>query len=451
MFKFSLILLSIIIVILIGLDSNFFNEEHKKIIEIKKEEPPKASEEFIIERSTVKKEIPREVPKEIPNIKKRDIYFEIQEIIKQAETAYHEKNFEKAIALYDTIIEKSKDSQEIKILRFFAMGHFRKASIYRLSFNEEMENIIKAYDSVITKFENRQEIALLKLYARAKRFKANISERDKSLELYNDIIRKFSKSSNVELLKIYTTAQFNKSYITTGSDTLEIFNQVIENLKNQDDKELLRHLYKAQQNKAYILEQYMNQKEEAVEVYDEIIKKFSSHEGEEYRAIVDSANFQKSFLLMGQNDEGSMEIYDEIIKKYEKENQSNSNLDNLSPPLRVEYSIINNIELSLITNNDDTNYRELAEKYLSKSGDTKPQMDMLEILKNAQVSNQDEALKSWKKENKEYSFSNWSFNELEQWNAQMEEGEQKSRIKSYLHEFIKHNESNAQQGYAHSR
>ncbi len=449
MFKISLILLSIIICILIGLDSNFFREIPKKIkktafVEVKDEEQREANEILVLPSSTLQKEQKKRSHKII----EIDPYPELKKIIHQAQISYIEKDFNQSLEYYNRVIKQSSKSQDIRILKLFSMAHFRKASIYRYTLKKELNKIMDEYESIIKKFENRKEIELLKRYAKAQFYKANLSERDSALNLYDEVIRKFSQSSDVTLRKIYTQAQFNKSYITTGSDSLDIFNQIIENLKNQKDKKLLLQRYKAQQNKAYLLEQYFNQKDEAIEVYNDIIKEFSLDTGEyEYQEIVENALLQKSFLLMGYDDEEAMEMYDVIIKKYETDTRDGDILSTV--PLKIEYSIINNIELSLITNNDDSSYRELAEKYLSNSKDSKPQLEMLEILKNAQISNQDEAFSSWQEKNREYIFENWSFEGLEHWNNQMEEGEEKSRIKGYLNEFVKHNDSSNSSTYTH--
>ena len=307
------------------------------------------------------------------------------------------------------------------------------------------DNSIKKTSTIIKidKSKEDNETETLKLYAKAQFHKANNTERDEAIEIYDEIINKLSTSSDVELLKFYALAQFNKAYLSSGEESIEIFNQIIERFKDENDKELLKEFYKAQISKAYVLEGYMQQGDEAIEVYDAIIKKFSSYDEKEYKDIVDNALFSKSFLLMGERDEEAMEIYDNIINKHETTNT-------LPLPLKAEYAIINNIELSLITNNDDSRYRELANKYLRDSRDTKPQLDMLEILKEAQVSNQDDAINAWQEENKDYQFSNWSFTELQQWNNQMEDGEIKTRIKTYLNEFAKHNSDNVN-SYEHTR
>lgn len=436
MFKFLLILSTITLFLLLRLDENFFNPEakimeEKSTIQTTKEEP-------IIQKKHDSHSIlaiDEEIKESVSKIKV-DEYAEIKEIIEKAHTSYGENQFKIALQYYNDAINKSINSQKIEVLKLFTMAHFKKASIYKLSQKENHKRIIESYNSIIQKLKNQKDIELQKLYAKALFYKADISERDISLSIYDVIINKFSNSSDGKLLKLYTDAQFKKAYLSSTDDALDIFTQIIDKLKNRDDKKMLKELFKAQQNKVYILEQNTNQKEELLELYDEIIKKFSQYKEEEYQSILDDTLFQKSFLLMGQNDEGSMEIYDAIINKYETSNINNFNDSPI--PLKVEYSIVNNIELSLITNNDDSNYRELADKYLNNKKDTKPQLDMLEILKNAQVSNQDEALKKWKEENKDYLFTNWSFEELKTWNSQMEAGEQKERISEYLNEFSKH-------------
>ena len=345
--------------------------------------------------------------------------------------------FKEALRYYNMIIKQSKESNQVKILKIFATASFRKASIYQFQQPESHNIKIEIYDTVIKKFEKKQEVELLKLYAKAQFYKAYISDRDKSKEIYDEIINKLSNSLDIELLKIYASAQFKKYYLTSDEESIEVLNNIIKKFKMQDNEELLMQLYKAQHDKAHILKEFMNQKEEAIEVYDEIIKKFSSYPDREYQKIIDNAYFSKSFLLMGDRDDEAMEIYDDIIKNYEKNNLSKSEL--LPLPTEVEFSIINNIELALITNTEDSEYRDLAKKYLKDNKDIKPELDMLEILREAQISNQDKEMKTWQEQNKNYNFRNWSFNELRQWSNQMEESEQKTRINSYLDKFIKHN------------
>ncbi|NEW59773.1 hypothetical protein GSY74_00615, partial [Sulfurovum sp. bin170] len=157
-----------------------------------------------------------------------------------------------------------------------------------------------------------------------------------------------------------------------------------------------------------------------------------SYEDDIFQKEITDALFLKSFLLMGDYSQESMEIFDEIIDRCKVAEDG-------TVPRNFEYSVINNIELALITNDDDTKYRDLADTYLYDLEDTRPQLEMLTILKNAQELNQDEAMQRWREEYKDYYFKNWSFEELKKWNSRMEDADRRDRISRYLNDFIKHN------------
>jgi len=89
---------------------------------------------------------------------------------------------------------------------------------------------------------------------------------------------------------------------------------------------------------------------------------------------------------MGVNDEEAIEVLDSLIAKYK---------DKKNLPLTVKYSILNNIELSIITSNDTERYVDLANKYMGDEPDTKPLLGMLSIIKNSQELEQSEALEAW--------------------------------------------------------
>ncbi len=67
-------------------------------------------------------------------------------------------------------------------------------------------------------------------------------------------------------------------------------------------------------------------------------------------------------------------------------------------------------------------------------------MEMLDILKDARYKFKMIDQKSGKEKYKNYQFENWSFDTLKEWNEQMEDKEEKARIKGYIDEFIKHNQ-----------
>jgi len=358
---------------------------------------------------------------------------EIKSLFEKANDFALKNNYQDAIKVYNSIIEKLQDSKDNEFLKSFAKAHFLKAYIYRNYIHDNYE-AIKDYDIVIEKFKNSNVISLLKQYYNAQTLKAYLLDKDEAIDVYDEIIKKFGKSDNIELLKKFVSAEYSKTYLSNTDETIDIYDEIINKFKNSTNKELLKELATAEFSKARLLNDYLQNPSDSIDIYDDIINQFEDYEENEFKQVVADALFAKSYLLMKDNSEESMEILDELIDKYK-----NSTDKGLAQ--NFEYSVINNIELALITNNDDSDYRELANKYLSDKADTKPQLDMYNILKNAQEENQDKAMKEWERQYKDYRFENWSFEELQRWNRDMEDSEAKKRIKRYLDGFIKHDDT----------
>ena len=390
---------------------------------------PKEEESLLIEAS----------PNSIVEHKKikdeNNLLKEITYLLEKANLLSTSENYEEALKIYDEIILKVECAGETDLLEYFAKASFAKASLVK-NYLEDEDESLNIYTLVAEKLGDSSNTDLLKLYANAQFLKSTMTEQDESIEIYNEIIEKFKESDEVELLKNFAYAQFSKAYLLTNSESIEIYDEIIQKFKDKEDKELLKELSNAQFSKALILSDFLQDKKEAIEVYTEIIEKFDCYEDDDFREEVDNALFAKSFLLMDENSEESMKIFDKLIAKYK-------DTEGGTVPKNLEYSIINNIELALITNNSDIEYQELATQYLWDSKEGKAQVEMLEILKNAQDLNQDERLEVWKKEHESFYFENWSFKELEKWNQDMESSESKTRIKKYLTEFQSHNSSRA--------
>ena len=255
------------------------------------------------------------------------------------------------------------------------------------------------------------------------------SKDEEAMKIYFKIIKKTENSKDSKILKQFSEAYLQIAFlyqIYPHSDkdaSIEAYQMIIDKFKNSTDSELLGSYINAKIQQAYLLT-----KEERLDTYDELIKKFENHEDLGLQKKIEELLISKSFDLMGKNDEEAMGILDTLIDKYK------SNKDTLLPE-QIELAILNNLELAIITNNDDDKYKDLANEYLSNSPDTKPLLDMLDIIKNAQDLNQDEALATWKEEHKEYRFKDWSFQELRRWINKVEDKETRERVVKYLDVF----------------
>jgi len=357
--------------------------------------------------------------------KKDTLKGDIQLLFKQASSLTDEESYKEALEKYNEIIKKLKDKTDVKLLKDFAGANFLKAYIY-INYLQDNMKALDAYNIAIDRLKDSNNIELLKLYFNAQKNKILLLDNDEAIYVYDEIIDKFKNSSNVELLKMFAQAENAKAYLLEGNSKVEIYDEIIDKFKNTQNRELQKVLIDAEFSKAYLLPN-----QEALEVYDDIINRFEDNDDEEFKEHVADALFSKSYLLMGEDKEEAMEMLDKIIEIYKDSPDKTSSKN-------FEYSVINNIELALIINSDDAKYIDLANEYLLEIPDTKPQLEMLEILKNAQDTNQDEALEKWKEKYGNYQFENWSFENLKNWNLQMEDIEERERIKSYIDEFIKH-------------
>ena len=261
-----------------------------------------------------------------------------------------------------------------------------------------------------------------------------------ALLLYEEVIAKSKDSKEIKILKLFAEACFKKAmvhYIYPSYDTdsaIESYELIIDKFKDKYNKELLITYMKAK-----IQQSQFSPKEEIIITYDELIEKFQNDKEERFTKEIEEMLYAKSFALMGVNDEEAIEVLDNIIAKYDDK----SNL-----PDTVKFSILNNIELSIITSNDTEKYVDLANQYMADSPDTKPLLDMLSIIKNAQDLEQSEALEQWNEEHNAYNFPDWDFSELRKWVNKMETPKSQKRIRQYLDLFEKQKYKNPYQTQA---
>jgi len=254
---------------------------------------------------------------------------------------------------------------------------------------------------------------------------------EEAILIYEKVIKRSKNSKELKILKLFAQACFNKanahySYPRYDIDgAIESFELIIKKFEKQENKTLLLHYMEAVLNRATLIS-----KEELIESYGEIIEKFEADKEQRFEKEIEELLFAKSFALMGIDDEEAIAVLDRIISKYNDKNRTNL-------PDTVKYSILNNIELSIITSNDTDRYVELANKYMADLPDTKPLIEMLDIIKGSQDLEQDDAVEEWMQEHRDYAFPDWDFTELNKWVNKMEVPQRRERVRKYLNIFQK--------------
>ncbi len=251
-----------------------------------------------------------------------------------------------------------------------------------------------------------------------------------AIEIYKKVIQQTINNKNPKIIEQFTKACMQMAFLyqiypnLDKEMAIDSYDILINRFKDSNETKLLDYYITAKTQQSYLFD-----KDERGYVYDELIEKFENSKDEKLQKRVEELLINKSFELMGKDDEEAIDILDKIINKYQKDDER----DKL--PESVKLAILNNIELSIITSNNDEKYVDLANEYLSKSPDTKPILDMLDIIKNSQYLEQDDALAKWKEENREYHFDDWSFQEMKRWANQMEDEEMQERVVNSIKAF----------------
>jgi len=313
-----------------------------------------------------------------------------------------------------TIVKPTKELPIVTTKKEIILLHDFNTSTPESNLTKELKALLKKADTLFIK--NKESEAVL---------------------LYDKVIAKSKKSTDVEILKLFAQACLSKATVYLMYPTYDIesakesLEPLISKLKDTNNKELLLIYMQAKLQNARI-----TSKEQILIAYDELIEKFQNDKEQRFEKEIDEMLYAKSFALMGVNDEEAIEVLDSLIAKYKGE----KNL-----PETVKYSILNNIELSIITSNDTERYVDLANKYMGDEPDTKPLLDMLSIIKNSQELEQSDALESWNKEHSDYAFPDWDFSELRKWVNGMETPESQQRVRHYLDIFEKQKYKNLYQ------
>jgi hypothetical protein len=286
--------------------------------------------------------------------------------------------------------------------------------------------------------KTNKKIAKIKLLLEKTKELVEKNKNQDALLIYDHILEIISTTDDPLFDEYFVTACMSQAYIyqlypnTDKDASIEAYNQIIKKFEESNDKKSIQYYIDAKIQLSYLLSE-----DEKLEIYNELVSKFKNHQNREIQKRIETLLINKSFELMGKNDEEALQILDEVIEKYQ-ENNATVNL-----PENIQISILNRIELALITNNENDEYIEVAKKFMSNLADTKPLLDMLEIIKNAQEVEQEEALNKWKEEHANYYFPDWSFQEVERWAYKIEDKETKDRVTKYINAFVNQKYNNS--------
>lgn len=346
------------------------------------------------------------------------------------------ENDEVIIDMYINLIKNYSTNKNIKIQEKLSKVYINLASKYDYIGNyqkskEEYLNLINTFKDVDNSEIN---LSVISAYVNLGSLLERDNDYSSAIKYFDKAISESSQFDNEKISYATIIAYRNKIIVyqklNNYYEALRLCNIIISKYKR--DEKLLGVVYDTYLDKQ-VINLRLGKLKEVIAIHSEM-----EDNGDEYLL----EKYLKSYINCAiayhrlNNNKKSLEIYDEIINKY-----SNSPLLIIREVLIAAY--INKIELVLILNGknrDDDLY-----SYYKLVKDKKSELlkyQMLILLEKAKDSEIDEEIISWKDEFKDTLLEDgWSFYELKTWANSFEDEVVKERLLRYIDIFEKHNES----------
>ncbi len=201
---------------------------------------------------------------------------------------------DEAIAVYDTVVKRFGDRQEIALLEQVAVALFNKG--VALGQQNKPDEAIAAYDEVVKRVGNRQEIALLEPVAKALFNRGTaLGQQNKpgeAIAAYDDVVKRFGDRQELALLEQVANALVNKGMTLAQQgkpgEAIAAYDDVVKRFGNRQELALLEPVAKALVNKGRALAQ-QGKPDEAIALFDTVVKRIGNRPEPKFIEIVEKA------------------------------------------------------------------------------------------------------------------------------------------------------------------
>ncbi|MCT7615806.1 tetratricopeptide repeat protein [Aliarcobacter butzleri] len=190
------------------------------------------------------------------------------------------------------------------------------------------EKAIKIYDELIERFKDSKENNILEQVAKAFVNKGFIlgkmnGKAEEAIKVYNELIERFKDSKENNILEQVAKALYNKG-VTLGQidgkaeETIKVYDELIEKFKDSKENNILEQVAKAFLNKGFVLAQINGKAEEAIKVYDELIERFKDSKENNILEQVASALLNKietNIISGNTNSKEDLDLFLNLVKE----------------------------------------------------------------------------------------------------------------------------------------
>jgi len=242
----------------------------------------------------------------------------------RATVALEKSDCQQAVAALDSILElyRKSGSDEPKACLGIASALVNKG--FALRSLGRGEEAIVVYDEVISRFGDAEELPLREQVARAlfnKGFALGSLDRgEDAIAVYDEVIRRFGDAEELPLRECVASALVNKGValesLGRGEEAITVYDEVISRFGDAEEFSLREGVARALVNKGFTLRS-LGRGEDEIAVYDEVISRFGDAEELSLREPVARALVNKGDALgdLGRR-EDAITVYDEVISRF---------------------------------------------------------------------------------------------------------------------------------------
>ena len=232
------------------------------------------------------------------------------------------KRFEEAIRAFDQVTERYKDRNEMKLAEKVAKCLVNKGILLILL--KRFKEAIRAFDQIIERYRNRDEVALAEKVAIAMVIKGtdlSMGERlEEAIQTFDQVIERYRDRDEVALAEKVAIAMVNKGAILGKlerfKEAINIYDKVIEYYIDRNEAVLVEQIAMALVNKGSDLGR-LERFEEAIQVFDQVVELYKERDEVALAENVSMALVNKGIALGRlKRLERAIQVYDQIIELY---------------------------------------------------------------------------------------------------------------------------------------
>ena len=279
-------------------------------------------EKKLLENKELTNEEKNEIKGDIKNIEnKKEEDYTFSDRYKLFLFKYTKNEFEEALSIIEKILTLNLDDKDlVKIL--FAKG----LTLSKMDGKEE--KAIKVYDEIIERFKDSKENNILETVAKALYNKGvtlgkMAGKVEEEIKVYDELIEKFKESKENNILEQIAKTLYNKGVAFGEMDgkveeSIKVYDELIEKFKESKENNILEQVANALYNKGLTLGEMDGKVEESIKVYDELIEKFK--ESKENNILEQVANallnkMEMNLILGNTNSKEDLDLFLNLVKE----------------------------------------------------------------------------------------------------------------------------------------